>query len=105
MATKLTKQISRELLSTEQQGKHRGKPYIVTLLPGDEISFRAKGSRKTYSIFLGHCMRLAQIMTIESEYKQKLADYTMKKKAGMRAVKPRRPLLPFSKMYFDAIKR
>jgi hypothetical protein len=105
MATKLTKAIKRELFSTEQHGKHRGKPFIVELIPGDEISFRVKGTKKSYSVYLGHCLRMAKILTMESEYKEKLKVFSEKKKAGLRAKKPNRPSMPFNKMYFDAINK
>lgn len=101
MATKLIKPIKRELLSTEQNGKHRGKPIIVELMPGDEISFRIKGTKKSQSVYLGHCYRLAQIFTIERNYNEAMALY----KKGGRKRKPKRPAMPFSKMYFDAIKK
>ncbi len=104
MATKLVKPVKREMLSREQQGKHRGRPMIVELLPGDEISFRTKGTRKAFSVYLGHCYRLAQILTLESEYKSKLEAYTIARKQGKRVKRPRRPGMPFNKIYFDAIK-
>jgi hypothetical protein len=106
MATKkLIKPIKRQLLSTEQYGKNRGKAIIVELLPGDEISFRTKGSHKTQSVYLGHCYKLAQILAIESEYKVKLEEYNNKKKIGQVARRPKRPSMPFNKMYFDAIRK
>lgn len=46
MATKLTKEVSRETGFTRIGG--RGKVIIVTLLPGDLIRFREKGKRTYY---------------------------------------------------------
>lgn len=106
MAVKLVKPVRREMLSREfQQGKYRGRSIIVELLPGDELSFRTKGTRQRFSVYLGHCYRLAQIMTIESEYKAKLEAYNLARKTGKRVKRPRRPSLPFNKVYFEAIKR
>lgn len=106
MAIALTKPVRRQMLSsTEQHGKNKGRAIIVALLPGDEIEFRIKGTRRRYSAYLGHCFRLAQILTMESEYKAKMQEYGRKKLNGQRAIKPRRPIMPFSKVYFEAIKR
>ncbi len=85
MAVKLTKQINREMLSfADQHGKDRGKPIIVTLLPGDMISFRAKGTRASYSVFLGHCFRLAQILTLDQNYKAAVERYKARGSKRMR---------------------
>jgi len=104
MALKLTKAIKREMLSSaETHGKNRGKPIIVELLPGDEISFRVKGTRASYSIYLGHCFRLAQIQTVEANYKEAVARY---KARGMKRMKkPKRPSLPFNSIYFKALSK
>lgn len=102
---RLTKPIKRELLAVQQHGKHRGKSLIVELLPGDEISFRTKGTKKAFTIFLGHCYRMAQILTLESDYKIKLEEYTRRKKIGERVKRPKRPMMPFDKIYFDALKK
>lgn len=104
MAIKLTKVIRREMLSTEQQGKNKGKALIVELLPGDELSFRVKGTRQVYQIFLGHCYRLAQMQTLESIYRKQMEEYTRKKKLGQKRLrKPRRYSLPFNKIYYKAL--
>ena len=102
MAVKLVKSVSRETLSVTG---HKKRKVIVTLEGGDLISFRAKGTRKSYEIYLGHCFVLAQILQANSDYKKKMELYTIKKKAGMRVKKPKKLFLPFSKMYFDAIEK
>jgi hypothetical protein len=104
MAIKLLKPIKREMLSREQNGKHRGRAVIVELLPGDEIGFRVKGTRTQYTAYLGHCYRLALILTLEREYKEKYDAYLKAKKQGKRVRRPKRPQLPFNKIYFDATK-
>ena len=102
MATKLLKSVSRQTLSIEGKKK---KPIIVTLIPGDVISFRVKGSKTSNEIYLGHCYVLAQIINIEKFYKQRVEKYNQRKKEGAKGLKkPRKPFLPFSRMYFDAIK-
>lgn len=57
MATKLTKEVSRESGFTKIGG--RGKVIIVTLLPGDIISFREKGKRTSYETTIEACAWLA----------------------------------------------
>ena len=100
MATKLLKPITRELIGGD--GKSR-RPLLATLEPGDCLTFRIKGKRRRYTIYLGHCYRLAQILQAEGEYKAKKDAYLEARKHGRRSRKPKRPVLPFSKMYFDAI--
>lgn len=53
--TRLTKQVRRELCRTTEQ--HR--PIIVTLEPGDVISFRQKGCRKVWRTSLEACLHMA----------------------------------------------
>lgn len=103
MATKLTKTIRRETLRmTETHGAHKGKPIIVELLPGDEISFKVKGTRQECSIYLGHCFMLAKIQTMEANYKAAMERW--RNRGTKRTRKPRRPSLPFGNMYFKALK-
>lgn len=101
MATKLIKPVSRETLSIEGRKK---RPIVVTLVPGDVISFRVKGSRTTTEIYLGHCYVLSQIISADQRFKKKVEEYNAKKKSGRIAKRPKKPFLPYSKMYFDAIK-
>lgn len=88
MATKLIKPVKREMLSTGlERGKHRN---------------RMKGTRQTYTCYLGHCFRLAQALTLEIMYKERLKRYNEEKKFRSGLRKPKRPMLPFSKIYFEA---
>lgn len=103
MATLLNKPIKRQMLSTEQQGKYKHRPIIVELLPGDEIAFRIKGTKKAFSIYLGHCYRLAQMQQAENDFRIAMQNYTAKKAAGKKVRKPHRPNLPFNKIYYKAI--
>jgi hypothetical protein len=100
MATKLTKPVRRETLSISS----RGRKLIASLEPGDLLTFREKGRRGIYEVSLGHAFNLALIIHAEREYKSKLANYNERKKRGENAKKPRKPALPFSRMYFDSLK-
>lgn len=100
MATRLEKPVTRQTMSTDR----KGRALLVTLEPGDMLTFRAKGKRTRYSIYIGHCYSLAQLMTAETDYSDKLKAYKAKKDAGQRAVRPKKPSMPFSKIYFDALK-
>lgn len=98
----LNKPIRRVLASSDRKGRR----LICTLEPGDIITFRPKGLRRTVSVHLGFCIQLAQAYTIQHEYDQKLADYNAKKKAGMRRLrKPNRPMFPFGKLVIDTINK
>lgn len=101
MATKLNKPVKRETYSRD----HRNRTLIAILEPGDILTFRVKGSRSTYSVTLGQCFNLAQIISSESDYKRKVEIYQLKKKGGAKGLRPpKRPYQPFSKFYFTAIK-
>lgn len=102
MATILKKAVRRQLLSSTDR---KGRAILVTLEPGDMISFRPKGSKRSVSVYLGHCMSLAQIVTLESEYNAKVKEYQLRKKAGAKGIRrPKKPCLPFGKIYFQALK-
>lgn len=104
MAIKLTKKISREMLSSAAtNGKDRGKTVIVELLPGDEIGFRIKGSRTLYKVYLGHCFRLAQIQSTEQQFRDAMERYRNRGTKRMR--KPKRTALPFGNIYFKALNK
>lgn len=103
MATLLSKTVTRQMHSKQLQGKYKGKPILVSLVPGDDLQFRIKGTRQIFSIYLGHCFRLAQISTYEAEYNQKLKDYKIKKAQGKRVKQIKRTTLPYQTMYFKAI--
>lgn len=105
MAIKLTKAVKREMLSTGlERGKNRARAVIVSLLPGDMIEFRAKGTRQAYSCYLGHCFRLAQSLTLEAVYNEKVKTYNQARKYKKGLRRPKRPLIPFNKIYFQATK-
>lgn len=82
MATKLTKDVRREMLAPAY-----GSTYIVTMEPGDEISFRPKGKRTTYRCSLHGCLMLAIFQHIQTEYQRNMELY----KAGKRHRKPKAP--------------
>lgn len=103
MATLLTKKIKRQMMSKGlERGKNRDKNIIVTLIPGDMIEFRVKGTRTTYSTYLGHAFRLAQMLTIDSDYKKRMKEYHEKKKFRKGLRMPKRPMIPFNKIYFES---
>lgn len=104
MAVKLLKAVKREMLGTPSLGKYRNRNVIVELTPGDTLTFRIKGTKTRYEVYLGHCYQLAQIMTIEKMYKEKLQKYKEKKELGLRCKKPKKPFLPFDKILFKALK-
>lgn len=102
MATKLIKTVKRETFSTDR----KGKPIIVSLEAGDMISFRTKGKRSEFRIYLGHCLAMAQLLTWNEQYQQKLKIYNEKKKAGYRNLKkPKRSQAPFNEMYYKILNR
>lgn len=83
MATKLIKEISRELLATTP----RGATLIATLEPGGLITFREKGRRFRYTVSLHGCYKVAIMQFLQDDYLEKLAEY----KAGRRKKKPKAP--------------
>lgn len=94
MATKLTKPVRRE---TTRLTDRKGRLVIVTLGADEVLTFRSKGLRRSYSIYLGHCLALAQSHTVEHEYRDALEEYVRLKKAGRQFLRrPRRPTLPFN---------
>lgn len=100
MATKLTRVVKRQLASTDR----KGRPLIVSIEPGDIITFRPKGAKRSVSVYMGHCFTLAQIVTIDREYTQKLKRYKDDKALGYKRKRPKKPVLHFGKMYFDSLK-
>ena len=63
MATLLMKELSRETLAVTN---HKGQKMIITLEPGDVLTFRAKGKRTSYSVPIQACYNLALIHTVNS---------------------------------------
>ena len=97
---KLTKTITRELelVSVRDKGKYRS--VVIELLPGDLLSFRAKGCRRKTEISLNHCMALSEILNANYLYKKALSEH----KEGKRKRRPKKSQFPYSKIYFDALK-
>lgn len=105
MATRLDKAVTREMMSRGlERGKGRERAVLVSLMPGDMIRFRLKGTRKAYECYLGHCYRLAQALTLEEDFKERMKVYNEKKKYQKGLRKPKRPMIPVSKFYFDSTK-
>lgn len=101
MATPLHRPVRRQLMSTDR----KGRPLICTLEPGEIISFRPKGSKRSISVHLGFCAQLAQAYTVQSEYDKKMADYQAKKKMGLKRLRrPTRPFLPFGKIVLNSMR-
>lgn len=95
MATRLNKTVTRDVLIYPFQGKYRNKNVILKIEPSGIISFRAKGTKKEYSTTLHTCFNLAFVHSIMNDYDQKMKLYLVKKKAGMRVKKPKKPFVPF----------
>lgn len=100
MATELHKPVRRLLQSADRKGRR----LIVSLEPGDIITFRPKGAKRTVSLYIGHAFTLAQIVTIDREYVARMKQYKADKSLGLKRRKPIKPCLPFSKIYWDALK-
>lgn len=96
MATKLLKPITRELVYTD-----RGRTIIVTLEPGDIITYRFKGKKTKYSVSLHKVQLIALMQGILDIYHEKMEQYNQKKAAGHKNLKrPKRPTLAmFNKTY------
>lgn len=100
MPVTLTKPVSRQLIRKDQYGA-----VVVTLEPGDLISFRNKGRKTSYTVSLHNVKLLALMQFILENHKAKMAEYNRRRKAGdMRIRKPKPPTLDcFSKMYRQAL--
>ena len=105
MATLLTKPIRRETMRvTAFAGKHRGRTVIVSLEPGDLLSFRIKGTRDLRTVSLAACFNLGTIMQQEEHYKKQLDAYNDKKKLGAKRIrKPRKPYIPLPTIFFRVL--
>lgn len=104
MATKLNKPVTREAVSTTVAIRgNKQAPLIVTIEPPDMITFRAKGSRRRTSLMIGHCLNLAEVMDAESEYKKRMVTYELKRKAGYRCKRPKKPAAWFARVYYRAL--
>lgn len=103
MATKLKSPVKRELSATCATKKGRicrgsdaGARSVIVELGADEmIRFRVKGTRKTYELHLIVAFQVAQVNQIQADYKDRVAQYQLKKKAGYRRIrKPKKPYCP-----------
>lgn len=100
---RILKPIKRELTLEAAFGKHAGRQIKVELLPGDYLAFVLKGTRQRVEVSLSHCYNLALIVTMNKIYQDRLAQYEVKKKAGYRVKKPKKPVLPYDPTYFKAL--
>lgn len=100
MATILKQPVHRQLMSCDR----KGRPLILSLEQGDIISLRPKGAKRTISVSIGHVFILAQMVSIDYEYNQKLKQYNADKSLGLKRRKPVKPCLPFGRIYFDSLK-
>lgn len=100
MATKLLKQVSRETVRTKATKNGRickdyevGRPIIVSLNPEETISFRVKGTKTKYTVHFSNVFTLAKVVELELMYRSKVENYKLRKAAGLRTKKPKRPSL------------
>ena len=110
MATKLTKAVSRECRRASATKKGRicqpyemGRPLVVTINPEETISFRVKGTKTKYTVHLINVFSLAKIVEMEQMYKEKMEQYKLRKNAGLRTRKPRRPVMMDSSLIRRAV--
>lgn len=98
---KINKSINREttFLSATKRGRLcdrseiQARNLIVSLNPDETISFRVKGTRQRYALPLGVAYVFAQREFILNRYNEKMKEYKLKKAAGLRAVRPKKPWL------------
>lgn len=110
MATKLTKPVARELMRTTATKRGRlsaqfehGRPILVTLNPEETITFRVKGTRTKYTVHLMNVFTLAKVVELESIFRSKMDTYKLRKSAGLRAKKPKRPVMMETSLIRKAI--
>lgn len=103
MITKLLNDVQRELLGTHTNDKYRHRAIIITIKPGDLIEFRVKGTQQKFEVPLAQCFKLAQIIGISQKHKEAVNTYKEKRKAGFKVRKPKKPVLPYSDIYFNAM--
>jgi hypothetical protein len=101
MATRLTRNISRECLAATDPSNRK---LIVTLEAGDMIAFRPKGKRTTYKVPLQAVYFLALISTVNENYKERVAKWKDRKKAGERCRRPRPLPRIFNPTYYAALR-
>jgi hypothetical protein len=102
MATKLLKPITRETIKATDR---KGNAIMVTLLPGDLIEFKSKGSRKRYQVWLPHCLNLAMLLDADRHYQDAMKEYKQKKAAGYKRLRvPKKSQFPLADFYYKATK-
>ena len=100
MATKLLKPVERELTYTD-----RGRVIIVTLEPGDVITYRFKGKRTRYSVSLHKVQLLGLMQMLLDKHHERMDTYNRKKAAGYKNLKKPKPpsLSMFNKFYREVL--
>lgn len=95
MATKLTKPITRSI-HVKEDWNARGW-YNVTLTPANPmalITFREKKKQKAYTTTLRSVLKIAIQQQRMADYREAMATYTLKKKAGYKGLRrPKKPVL------------
>lgn len=104
MATLLLKPVRRQMLVSVEKGKFDSVPVIVSILPGDVIEFRIKGTQQRIDCSLHNVYRLAQLITWKKRHDDKLKAYELKRKNGGRGKRPRWTPPPFHKFIYEATK-
>jgi hypothetical protein len=108
MATKLHKPVSRELNRVKATKNGRieiadktgfitagARSVIATMLPSDEMRFRIKGTRKTYTMSMFEIFCLTQGREAYNLKQERMRVYTLKKNAGYKHLKkPKNVYLP-----------
>lgn len=101
--TTLKKPVRRELSATTATKKGRickatdfgARPVILEVGTDEVLRFRVKGTRKCYEIHAIVAFQIAQVNQLQADYRAKMAEYQMKKKAGYKRIrKPRKPFMP-----------
>lgn len=101
MATQLLKKISRQTLGATDS---LGRPLIITLLPGDEVQLRAKGKRFSYTVPIQAIYYLALLHSITTRHKERVKEYKLKRKAGIRCRTPKALPRVFNPMLYEALR-
>ncbi len=101
MATLLTKSVKRLTASRDR----KGRALVVSLEPGDYLSFRPKGKRKAFTVTINQAYLLAQIVDQNWRYRKAIEAYNEARKAGKRARRPKVPSQIFDRIYYAALKK
>lgn len=102
MATQLNKPVHREANRVRAAKNGRiesgngfmpmgARPVIVSLLPNDCFQWRVKGTKTVYTAHLSTIMSITQAITIYEDYSKKVEHNKIKKKAGYRVRKVKKP--------------